>query len=107
MNASKQGIRYFGLGLLLAIVSCNDGGGTTAPPTGNHSSAGSFQVSMVQTGPDAGFTSILGQIYTGTSPSPVGWKQVAEAGSCRLYTPKIPFCNPGCGGGAACVEDGK
>jgi hypothetical protein len=107
MNFSNQGIRYFGLGLLLAIVSCNDGGGTTAPPTGNHSSAGSFLVSVVQTGPDEGYTTILGQLYTGVNPSSVGWKKAAEAGSCRLYTPTIPFCNPGCGPGAACVEDGK
>lgn len=107
MNFSNQGFRNLGLGLLLAIVSCNDDGGTTAPPTGNHTSSGSFVVELVRNGPNTGFTSISGLIYTGPNPSPVGWKQISQSGSCKLYTPVVPFCNPGCGSQAACVEDGK
>jgi hypothetical protein len=107
MKFSNQGFRYFGLGVLLAMASCTEDPGPTAPPNVNPNTAGSFQVEMKRTGPDAGYTAVLGQIYTGPSPSPVGWKKIAEAGSCRLFTPTVPFCNPGCGSGATCVEDGK
>lgn len=69
---------------------------------------GIFLVNLVEpTDITQGFTSVLGRLYTGVSPSTVSWSQTATGGSCKLYTPKIPFCSPGCGSSAACVDDGK
>lgn len=52
------------------------------------------------------YTAVMGKIFDGATPAPVTWTVVAEGGGCRLLTPTVPFCNPGCGGGAACVEGG-
>jgi hypothetical protein len=52
------------------------------------------------------YTGLTGKIFDRATPSPVTWKVVAEGGGCRLLTPMVPFCSPGCGGGAACVEGG-
>jgi hypothetical protein len=107
MNFRNQGLRFLGAACLLAAVSCSEDASTTVPPKGNHKTEGSFQVTLVQTGAGVGYTSVLGRIYNGPNPSSIAWKQVAAAGSCKLFTPKAPFCDPGCGSGAACVEDGK
>ena len=52
------------------------------------------------------FTGVMGKIFDRATPAPVAWKVVAEGGGCRLLIPMVPFCNAGCGGGAACVEGG-
>lgn len=68
---------------------------------------GAFQVrSLPGDAPETpGSTSVLGKIYDGPTPSQIVWEEAAEEGSCRLLTPRVPFCNEPCGGSAVCVED--
>ncbi|WP_438028613.1 hypothetical protein [Sorangium sp. So ce233] len=72
---------------------------------------GAFQVRSSPAAPAEGgaeapgTTAVLGKIYDGTTPSQIIWELAAEEGSCRLLTPRVPFCNQPCGGSAVCVED--
>jgi hypothetical protein len=73
---------------------------------------GSFQLALTEPQPAIGptpaipgGTTLFGQLYDGPSPSTVVWELAAEAGACRLLTPRVPFCSKACGGSAACVED--
>ena len=52
-----------------------------------------------------GYTTIAGKVNDGPTPSTTVWEEMAAADNCRLLTPRIPFCDPPCGGSAACVED--
>jgi hypothetical protein len=52
-------------------------------------------------------TAVIGKVYDGPVPSTVVWRVVQEETGCRLLTPRAPFCSPGCGGSAVCVEDGR
>ncbi|WP_437811175.1 hypothetical protein [Sorangium sp. So ce1078] len=87
-----------------------DAGGPTGPEgaTGDPERlVGAFQVrSSPGDAPETpGSTSVFGKIYDGPTPSQVVWELAAEEGSCRLLTPRVPFCNEPCGGSAVCVED--
>lgn len=82
----------------------NDPGGEPKPPKGNQTTTGSFQVSLLE---DEGYSSVLGQVYTGTTPASVIWKEAGQGGSCKVLTPRVPFCEVPCGSAAACVEDNK
>jgi hypothetical protein len=69
---------------------------------------GGFVVDLVAgEGGEAGYTSVSGKVYDGALPSPVIWTAVADSGGCRLLTPRVPFCSPGCGGVAICAADGQ
>ena len=71
---------------------------------------GEFSLQLVapavdfQGGTTPGFTSLLGKVYRGTLPESLIWEKRTEASGCTLYTPRIPFCDPGCGA-SICVED--
>ena len=95
---------------LLLTVAC----GKDSPSGDGGSSAaivepfGTFQVSLVaprDTTP--GFTGVLGRLQDGPTPSAIIWEEAAASGDCRLLTPRVPFCEEPCGGGALCVEDGQ
>ena len=109
MHDFKSSFRVLSLPLFLFLGSCmNDSGDGGRPPTGNQSTTGTFQVSLVEpTEITQGFTSVLGRVYTGPSPSSIVWKEAEKSGSCRLLTPKVPFCAVPCGSAAACVDDNK
>ena len=77
-------------------------------PPDSSKTYGNFQVSLVAPTPiSQGFTSVLGALYNGPTPSPLNWKETAKSGSCTLLTPKAPFCEPACGSGATCVSENK
>jgi hypothetical protein len=65
--------------------------------------AGSFEVELVAA--EAPYTSMLGTVYDGGSPSAIIWEQADSDGPCVLLTPRVPFCSTPCGGTAVCVED--
>lgn len=94
--------------LAFFAASCMDDSGGGKAPAGSGSSFGSFQVSLVEpTGITQGFTSVLGQLYSGPTPSSLIWEAGAKSGSCQVFTPRVPFCEQPCGSGAICVADGK
>ena len=88
-----------------------DPGPADAAPGGD-ATLGGFVIELVGAVVEHGvekapaYTGVMGKIFDGPTPAPVAWKVVAEGGGCRLLAPTVPFCNPGCGGGAACVEGG-
>ena len=53
-----------------------------------------------------GYTTLLGRVTDRATPPAVVWNVVAEGGGCRLLTPQVPICSPGCGGTAVCAADG-
>lgn len=87
--------------------------GSAVAASGDEAAIGGFVIELVgpliedgvETRP--AFTSLIGRINDGATPAPVAWKVVAEGGGCRLLTPTVPFCDPGCGGGAACADDDR
>lgn len=73
---------------------------------------GTFRVQLIAPVPATateptvpGFTSVLGRVYDGPTPSPIQWREAAVAGDCTLLVPAVPFCNPQCGGSAQCVAE--
>jgi hypothetical protein len=80
--------------------------------TGGDAALGGFVIELVSPAVENGvettpaFTGVFGKIFDGATPAPVAWKVVAQGGGCQLLTPMVPFCSPGCGGSAACVEGG-
>ncbi|WP_437305474.1 hypothetical protein [Sorangium sp. So ce388] len=117
-GASRAG--FLGGALSLLSLGCSttgdDGAGTPDPgppdqggETGDPMRLiGAFQVRSL---PDttaaeaSGSTSVIGKLYDGPTPSQVVWEVAAEEGSCKVLTPRVPFCNQPCGGSAVCVED--
>ena len=96
--------------LLLFASSCGEKNpsGTETPSTGSQQLFGTFQVTLVAPqGTTPGFTSVLGRMYDDPTPSAIIWEEAASSGDCRLLTPRVPFCDPPCGSGAVCVEDGQ
>lgn len=102
------------LALSLGQVGCSNAGSTTTDPAADTSTgdakvlAGTFLVSLV--GPDAangtaGYTSVVGKVSDGPTPSQVAYTESASSGSCKLLKPRVPFCNSACTGGAVCVDD--
>ncbi len=74
--------------------------------------AGSFQVKVVapvaaigNSPASAGSATFVGKLYDGPTPSDILWETAATEGSCKLVTPKVPFCSTPCGGSKACVAD--
>ncbi len=62
---------------------------------------------MAPEGTKPGFTAVLGRIQDGPTPGAIIWEEAASSGDCRLLTPRVPFCEQPCDGGALCVEDGR
>jgi hypothetical protein len=56
--------------------------------------------------PVPAYTTVDGKIYDGASLEMLIWTVQEEANGCKLLTPKVPSCIPGCGS-LACVADGK
>ncbi|MEO6095484.1 MAG: hypothetical protein ABIW76_07360 [Fibrobacteria bacterium] len=106
MSLFRYGSPVLVFSLALLAASCMDDSGGGKTPTGNGPSFGSFQVSLVEpTGTTQGFTSVLGLINTGPTPSSFIWEEGAKSGSCRIFTPRVPFCETTCGSDAICVEN--
>ncbi|MET0342478.1 MAG: hypothetical protein ABW252_15850 [Polyangiales bacterium] len=85
---------------------------TTSGDAGVQAKVGEFSLQLVApipafTGHSAtpGFTSLLGKVYRGPLPEALVWEPKASAEGCTLSTPRVPFCEEGCGTGI-CVEDG-
>ncbi len=104
----------------LAAFAVACGGGTTSETDGGTDAgtgsasvlAGTFQAMLVPPVPASGgqpetpgFTTFVGKVYTGATPSQLVWELAQTAGDCRLVTPRVPFCNTSCGGSAVCVEN--
>jgi hypothetical protein len=73
---------------------------------------GTFQVRLVPPTPATtttsetpGYTSVVGKIYDGPTPSQTVWEEAGKDGPCRFLTPRVPFCTVSCGGSAVCVEN--
>lgn len=67
---------------------------------------GSFAVTLVAaTSTNNAFTSVLGRVYDAAVPDDIEMQLAAEIGDCSLWTPRIPFCDPACGGTEVCVAD--
>ncbi len=82
------------------------------PPGDPEVLVGAFQVSLVAPTPAAdgrveapGYTTLVGRVADGPTPSLFVWELSAEEGACRLFEPRVPRCRESCGGSAACVED--
>ena len=101
----------------LAILLLGCGGEAPAPAASlapSDAALGGFVVSLVPAVAAAGnaqatpaYTSILGKVHDGATPSAVVWTVVEEEGGCQLLTPSVPFCSTSCGGAAACVAGGQ
>jgi hypothetical protein len=86
------------------------GGGSSAPSPGDPNTVvGTFTASLIapsETEP-SGHTSFVGKVYDRATPAQIVWEEAKTSGSCRLSTPRVPFCNTPCGGSAVCVDDDK
>jgi len=104
MIYSQSKLRYGALPLFLLVTACvNEPKDGNPPPVGTKAVTGKFTVAMSETGN----TSIIGTIQTGPSPANIVWEEIDQSGSCRLYKPRVPFCDPRCETGFTCVEDGQ
>ncbi|HSA21959.1 MAG TPA: hypothetical protein P5076_10940, partial [Myxococcota bacterium] len=54
-----------------------------------------------------GYTTVVGKIFDGPTPSALVWEETVADGPCQLLTPRVPYCEEDCGGDALCVEDGQ
>lgn len=94
-------------GMLVSACGSDNPSGDDDESTGSVDPFGTFQVSLVAPqGTTPGFTAVLGRMQDGPTPSAIVWEEAAVSGDCRLLTPRVPFCEQPCGGGALCVEDG-
>jgi hypothetical protein len=99
----------------LVLASCGgagsagaDAGAPDASVADPQAALGGFVVDLVAArGGAAAYTAVLGKVYGGAYPAAVIWTAVEDGGGCRLLTPRVPFCDPGCGGTAVCVQDGR
>jgi len=74
---------------------------------------GGFTITLVAEVPEsetmpatAAHTTFLGKVYDGAFPANTEWTLVESSGGCELSTPKVPYCNPSCASGQACVGAG-
>jgi hypothetical protein len=51
-------------------------------------------------------TAVTGKLGDGATPEATIWSVSEEEGDCELLTPRVPFCDPDCGGTALCIDDG-
>jgi hypothetical protein len=100
---------------LMGISACEgdpsdgepDGGDPADGSTGDETAHGTFLLSLVAPlATNPGFTAVLGKVYDGPFPYGVIWEDHTGSGLCRLYVPRIPFCDPPCMmSEEVCVED--
>ena len=96
-------------------AAAGSGGSNSAGSSGgmsNASLAGAFNLRLVPQMPGTSTTAaspaqtaFIGSVTDGPVPTPMSWVTAQEANGCTLYTPKSPFCDPGCGASAVCVTD--
>ena len=106
---------FAGCGGTDGVLGPVDLGGTTPTDLGSASIlVGTFQVRLVAPVPasngqpaQAGYTAVLGKVTDGPTPALIQWTLDTTEGVCKLLKPRVPFCDPGCGGSAACVDDNK
>jgi len=68
---------------------------------------GGFLVELVPQNSDTpAYTNVSGKVSDGPSPATLVWDVKGESGACQLLKPRVPFCDPSCGGDAVCVADG-
>ena len=95
----------------LSLGGCSGDSGPSDISMGNPDVlAGTFLVNLVA--PDgslgtAGYTSLVGKVTDGPTPSTLVWTDSSSAGGCKLRKPRVPFCETACTGGAICVDDNK
>jgi hypothetical protein len=106
-------LALFRVALPALCLACSESGGdpaSDAPGAGASAldpsapTVGSFVVNLVApTSTTDGFTSVLGRVYDGPQPPPLGWEVAATAQGCELRIPVAPFCDPGCDTTAVCT----
>ena len=100
---------YLPLLALVALIGCGDTSDDTSGDSAvigpyaacaeeNH--VGSFEVTLKDT-----FTSVQGTVTNAVRPSDVS-DVTSTDGSCTLLQPKTLFCDPMCGAGETCGDDG-
>ncbi len=92
--------------LLSWLAACDPVAQDSGGVPGDLDVHGAFQLELVPEADGSGQAAILGRLYDGATPENVIWEIADTDGSCELLTPRIPFCDPGCTGSEACVEDG-
>jgi hypothetical protein len=108
MQKIPSGARYLVLPLALFAASCLGNPDGEKKPQGGGPSYGSFLVSLSEpTATARAFTSVLGTVTTFPTPGSLIWEAGEQSGGCRIYKPRVPFCETPCGSEAICVEDGK
>ena len=66
---------------------------------------GEFSLQLIEaSGDNEAFTSLLGRVADGPVPEMLVWEKKSEANGCTLLTPRVPFCEQGCGA-AVCTAD--
>jgi hypothetical protein len=105
-----RGATHFALSCALTLVGCGsskpgEASGDSEPSDPN-ARVGEFSVLLV--GPksdEEGQTKLVGRVADAPPALDVLWEKQQEASGCVLRTPRVPFCDPLCTGGAICVED--
>jgi hypothetical protein len=99
------------MGIFACVIiacSCNEDRPSVVDPPANGDSEvyGTFRVSLIAPRESTpGYTSVLGRMYDGPTPTGIIWEETASSGDCRLLEPRIPFCDPACERDEVCVED--
>jgi hypothetical protein len=102
---------FLSAALGLSLMGCSGSSDPSDTSMGNPDVlAGTFLVNLVA--PDTslgttGYTSLVGKVADGPTPSTLVWTDSASAGGCKLKKPRVPFCETPCTGGAICVDDNK
>jgi hypothetical protein len=85
----------------------NDGGVDGIPGVGV-GVEGAFAVELIAADPTTGtpaFSTVLGSVRDSLQPAALGWTVLGSMSGCTLRKPKIPFCDPACGGDVCAVGD--
>jgi hypothetical protein len=108
---SSKLARGFGGFVTVCLVAAGCGGGETDGPDVTESpdiALGGFLIDLVPAmGTTAPFTSVLGKVYDGATPSPIVWTLEEEGSGCQLLVPHVPFCDPRCGGAEVCAAESR
>lgn len=93
-------------------VGGSAGGGAAGSASGGAPSGaadavvGSFIVQLFgATDTATGYTTFLGKVYDGVTPSAVLWDTLSSAEGCVLLKPRVPFCTTACDNGSVCAAD--
>jgi hypothetical protein len=106
----KHHVYCIGLAVSAACGSSGGGGGDDGGGGDTGDLLGTFSVQLIAPRVEndgsttAGYTSVLGKVYDGTTPDTVLWDPSMTGGGCTLSIPRVPFCSPACGSAQACVD---